>query len=370
MIIGGVGAVSKIGEHGAGIGRKTFYLPAVVYGSADVSAIPAIEISASVRIKNTDNQWVYIDDTEYIQMSANDGGQATANLTIRNLQRWSNVGDENAGLLSPSSRLIEINCTVNGMGFLIFSGRVTGYSEAIGRRSEAITLVCRSMLQGQLEEGDVTVSLPKLTRYKILDNEIKRFGVYGPIWLFVPDSVEPVNFNFSRVSELVRGIFGWVTRTTILSSGIMIEERGTTDGAEVLELSDLVIAQETRSVQEGRYNTLRTAAMSGETWIYDEVSDAADVASQGKIYGPRRVTSETDTIEEVNEVALNMIYEQLRGVISATTRFNPLVQLRMRTSFSGEKMRLNGIGVISRVQHRLRRGDASTDITLRLIEVL
>ena len=376
MILGGIGCVCRVGAGGSQIGYRESYLSCVAYGATDISQLTAIELTASARIKNG-TEWVELGDVEQFSVSTNDEASTTANLTLRNMDKWSNIGGDYPGLLSPSNKRVNINCTVTANGtdieFVLFTGNITGYSESIGRNSSAITLVCRAMTQGRLEEGLVDVTAPAMSYYRILEVELAKFGFDGAILLFLPDAIEPaVSFSYSRVSELTRALFGWLIRVTTIGSGLLIDERGVIDSVALLDIDDNVAIQESRSVPEERYNAMRTAVLDGDgvTWVYDEVYDTTDVAARGKIYAPKTLTSTTESISVINARALNAITEQLIGNITIACRFNPLAMVRSRVEFSGAKMKIDsGYGVVSKVGHRYRFGDAKSDLSIRILGV-
>lgn len=374
MIIGGIGGICKVGAGGSRIGYRETFAPCIAFGAKDLAEETAVEYTARAQITNASQEAIDISDTDYYQVTTNDQAVSTANITVRNLEKWSPLGDVYPGLLVPSGLNVKLYLTVKTatqqLATTLFTGQVTNYTESVGSRSEAITLVCRGALKNNLPEGAATLSAEPKTRFRILERELARFGINGPISIFIDDSTLEAPLTYSRISEIVRAFFGWTARTTAAGSGLIIEDRALTGGPVTLTLNDDTEIQRTRTVGEDRYNAIKTAALQGGTWVFDEVFDSTDVGIRGKIYAPRRLSSESETIEQVNARAAQTIAEQMTGQISTSTRLNPLAAVRSLALVSSVRQKISSAtGVISQSTHRYRHGEATTNLTVRLQQI-
>jgi len=352
MIIGGVGAVCKPVEGGCVIGFKEAFLPCLAtLGSEPVDNAfrnrSPIKYSALVRIRNVaDTDWITLSDVIFFQVSGNQGGGGSANLTIRKPEKWSIDGAEYPDLLRPSSRIMQIICTIQigaaSYSLPVFTGTIENYNESHGQSGGSISVTAK--INSLALDNRPVAGIVADTAYRRIFDELDASGLFSGLpapLVMIEDYSLTSQDAYTNLLAMVEGVARIeISITTSPNGGILIraKEAGETEeGAFTLEDGNQVSIS--RSIgSAASYNRIMVIGSVDGVITAQAVSDAEDISRRGVVQYPYRYGAPERELELNVIDAEALIAESLRGKLSAQVQLNPF--LRVGTVLNFESTRL------------------------------
>lgn len=381
MIIGSIGGMCRTGTGGSIPGWRESFVHGIAMGTVDISQQAVIGYSVTARIQNPAGEWLDIDEVTFFSMEADDEGNCTVSITVKDIVKWGNRGNVNPGILSPSSRTLQLIATLSTgsatTAVTVFTGYITSYMESLAVNNDAIMLTCKSLLDrvsvdqlGYVEHNDKS-------KYRIMIEQGLAYNIPSPFLLFYEDGIQPNGATYyDNYTKLLESLFTWTARIVSFQSGVIVQDKSDILQQPLSTISDQYAINSNRTITGGYFNTIVTrwhVTTPTDTWYSEEIFDAVDVAARGKIYAPYALTADKDDMSEAELEAFQAraevaIQEELLGEANVQTRFNPLLVPSniVTVIFTSERMNVSGYAVVRGVTHNYSPGNAFSAFSLAL----
>ncbi len=371
MIMGGVGGVYRTGADGLRTGYRETFIQGLVSGTGDIGTVQTIKYSAKMRIMNVaETAEVEIPDVTYFSINFKSGA-SSANITIRDVEKWGKNGTLYPDLLAPSARKLEIivTCTASGddIEFSIITGFISSYSEAHGQSNSAITLVVKPILDAASGLEYIEIDGTGKTAYTVMREGCRDFGFNGAVLMLLPDTTAPDHYEFKTVKFMLWTLFGiaYIRFQNFPGDSVLIESVADADFVVTPPTDfndDDNNVSTTLTVGVAAYNTIKVAFFNDSNeYEVEYVEDAVDVAKRGTVVGP--VVSGTYlqwTKAGLIAYAERLIAQTVNGSVTVQTRMNPSLYLGKVCSFESVRMSMSGKAIIEELKHNYSCGNCAS----------
>jgi len=384
MIIGGASGALLAGGGRAGYSEQylpcsAFIVPAGYKAVIEQTTRAAVKYSASARIRNVaDTAWINLSSVSYFQVTKNsDGSLWTADVTVQAPTTWSPYisGGTYEDVLKPSNRRLQLWCgiTVSGTtySYLLFTGHVISYQEAVGASGGAINLRLEDAREIQTRTDSATLSIASATIFRAMQHQVmsttQASRPYQGLHAGIEDQeieVETVGpLSYDNAQAVIDGLIPGKPLQNLTPGNLLkLSYSGISAGEDTpaFTYSDANIISLQRFGGSNNFNAARIYGLSGSTVTTDETFDAADVAKRGKIYyAAGLIGSPYIQLTEAESIADACIAEELRGKVSVEVLLNPLIEPgQLLTVGSSRYSVASGTAIVRRVNHQYAVGRA------------
>lgn len=395
MIIGGAGGMAWTGEGGSIPGWRENYLHVIASGISDIMSEPIVEYSASVEIIDTAGATVEIPDVSYFSTTASQDNPGTCSITIQDRTKWSPRGTQYPNLLQPSDRRITVKVTTTIRGTsrttTVFSGNITGYTEAVGRSNESINLSCKvpaeqNRIYWWSSYYGVDMTGNDFTQYRFMLFKAAQYADTLPIIAFTEDGATPATF---MAIETLWGVWKYIyssyTWFSQLSKFYLISDYSAMAiKPAVTVLTDDKAISLNWSFKQNKFNAVRVEhekyvtgpfELSGTDPDYPNgyyrineksgVVDQTDAGVRGTIASPSAIVDKNASRGALIAQAKELIWDSLADEVAAQIRFEPDMVLGRAMNFDSARLNLAGNGYISGITHSYSTGNISTSMQLK-----
>jgi hypothetical protein len=395
VIIGGAGGMAWTGEGGSIPGWRESYLHVIASGVSDIMSEPVVKYSAVVEIIDTAGATIEIPDVSYFSTTASKDNPGSCSITIQDRTKWSPRGTQYPNLLQPSDRKITVKVTTTIRGTsrttTVFSGNITGYTEAIGRSNDAINLNCKvSADQNKLYLWSPYYGTQRkarsLTKYRTMLECQKDISDTLPIVVFTDDAEQTTAFTYWLNTYLnYESIYSYYQIFSQLPTFYFIRDYSAMAiKPAVAVLTDDKAISLNWSFKQNKFNSVRVEhkkyvtgpfELSGTDPDYPNgyyrineksgVVDQTDAGVRGTIAATSAIVNKGATWGTLIAQAKELIWDSLADEVTAQIRFEPDMVLGRAMIFDSARLNLAGNGYISSITHSYSTGNISTSMQLK-----